>query len=728
MDPITITTILAGKAVIGAIGAATTAIGFSSLVNAYSAKKNREFQKSMQEKNHELQKDLQEKQQAFTLAIEERRLNEAANLQREIVRIQHENALKLQEKAFDEQRTRESYRNFCDNVWPLQAAPDFYVEYLKKSYSESMMPLQIIVPATMPKDSFNGIDNPLTMFFNDTYSPRSGASAFYYNQGWKSTMYGSSGNAQITALHSVLAGLPTLILVLQQVGDEYCARVSFWGVADMALPENKTIFTVSQKELDLDILRDEADQIIKEFREYNIPLPQDKNIQTRLNELQRKEELEKQGNIPETVIKNILKREFANQYSKAGKEGVILQERNKYLSVMLEIVSAAFTDAYYLTTYNISPRIPELCASNPDFQSPQVIGLFQQIFTGLLELTSADTLNTPLRYAVVADSFKRCGFEEIALTYAEKSAGMLQDLQQKKAQFAPQHVQALELLDHYPEFADLCGQFKALDTAPSANLITMASFDEEFPSAIPLGNGVTLEMIRVKAGSFMMGSPEDEIGRENDEKLHKVTLTQDYYLGKYQVTSRQFYSIMEFHTSYFSSSLSDASVEQVDWNTAKEFCIRLNKKFKDKLPNGYQFDLPTEAQWEYACRAGTTTAYFWGNTCNGTEANCDGNYPCGTTCKGPYLEKTAIVGSYAPNDWGFYDMHGNVYEWCRDRYGEYDGDATDPTGPASDSGRVCRGGSWDGSARCCRSARRGSRSPGDRYYFLGFRLALVPVQ
>ena len=272
MDPITITTILAGKAVIGAIGAATTAIGFSSLVNAYSAKKNREFQKSMQEKNHEfqkstleknhefqksmqeknheLQKDLQEKQQAFTLAIEERRLNEAANLQREIVRIQHENALKLQEKAFNEQRTRESYRNFCDNVWPLQAAPDFYVEYLKKSYSESMMPLQIIVPATMPKDSFNGIDNPLTMFFNDTYSPCSGASAFYYNQGWKSTMYGSSGNAQITALHSVLAGLPTLILVLQQVGDEYCARVSFWGVADMALPENKTLFTVSQKELD----------------------------------------------------------------------------------------------------------------------------------------------------------------------------------------------------------------------------------------------------------------------------------------------------------------------------------------------------------------------------------------------------------------------------------------------------------------------------------------------
>ena len=454
----------------------------------------------------------------------------------------------------------------------------------------------------------------------------------------------------------------------------------------------------------MDILRANADKIIKKYKPHNLPLPQDKNIQVRLKEQQRQEELENQGNIPDDDIKEILNEEFSSLYSKADKEGVILQERNKYLSVMLEIVSAAFTDAYYLTNYNIAPRAPELCANNPDFQSPQVIGLFQQIFSGLLELTSADILNTPLRYALVADSFKQNGFEEIAASYADKSADFLRNLLQNKAELAPQHFQAIELLDDYP--------------------------DEDFFANIPLAENVNLEMIRVKAGTFMMGSPEEELGRNSYEKLHKVTLTQDYWLGKFPVTQAQFQAIREYNPSHFCGS--KRPVEKVDWDCAREFCVRLNKKFKDKLPEGYQFDLPTEAQWEYACRAGTTTAYFWGNSCNGTEANCDGNYPCGTTAKGPYLEQTTDVGTYEPNDWGFYDMHGNVWEWCRDWYrdwhGSYDGVAIDPVGPSSGSYRVFRGGNWHGSARDCRSARRSYSSPDYRDYNLGFRLALVPVQ
>ena len=726
MDPITITAFLASKTVINTIAAATTALGFSSIVNAFTAKKNRKLQAEMGKENHDLQREILAKQQEFTLAIEEKRLNAAANLQREILTLQYENALKLQENAFNAERARDSYASFCNNVWPLQADPDFYVDYLKKTYSERMMPLQIIVPATMPRESFNGIDNPLTAFFNNVYSPRSGASAFYYNQGWKDSMYGSSGNAQIIALHSVLAGLPTLLLVLQKVGDEYCARVSFWGVADMDLPENKTIFTVNQKELDLDILRNNADQIINEYSEYNIPLPQDKNIQTRVEERQRQEELEKQGNIPEDVIKTFLNREFSSRYSKAGKEDVILQERNKYLSVMLEIVSAAFTDAYYLTTYNIAPRIPELCASNPDFQHPKVIDLFQKIFSGLLETTVKDTLNTPLRYALVADSFKRNGFDEIATGYAQKSADLLQKLLKNKVELAPQHFQAIELLDDYPEFAELKENIQSLPVVRSANLIPASFFDEDFFSNIPLAEDVSLEMIKVKAGTFMMGSPEDEIGRGDYEKLHKVTLTQDYWLGKFPVTQAQFQAIMKYNPSSFSGS--QRPVEQVDWNCARDFCVRLNKKFKDKLPEGYQFDLPTEAQWEYACRAGTTTAYFWGNSCNGTEANCDGDYPCGTTAKGPYLGRTTDVGTYEPNDWGFYDMHGNVGEWCRDWYNDdYGEDAIDPV-PSSGSRRVSRGSIWLYGARNCRSASRSYYNPDTRGNYLGFRLALVPVQ
>ena len=261
---------------------------------------------------------------------------------------------------------------------------------------------------------------------------------------------------------------------------------------------------------------------------------------------------------------------------------------------------------------------------------------------------------------------------------------------------------------------------------PKVTQTKSGQFNENFLSAVPLGNGVTLEMLKVRAGTFMMGSPENEIGRCADEKLHNVTLTKDYFLGKYPVTQAQWLAIMGDDPSHFFGG--DRPVESVDWYCAKCFCVRLNKKFNDKLPSGYQFDLPTEAQWEYACRAGTTTAYFWGNTCNGTEANCNGNYPCGTSCKGSYLERTTSVSSYAPNDWNFYDMHGNVWEWCRDWYGSYDGDAIDPVGPSSGSDRVIRGGSCRNYAGYCRSASRFNLNPDLRRSFLGFRLAVVPVQ
>lgn len=144
---------------------------------------------------------------------------------------------------------------------------------------------------------------------------------------------------------------------------------------------------------------------------------------------------------------------------------------------------------------------------------------------------------------------------------------------------------------------------------------------------------------------------------------------------------------------------------------------------------GVPLDPPDRAQWEYACRAGSTTAYFWGNALNGDRANCDGNYPCGTTQKGPYKQKTTPVGSYTANAWGLHDMHGNVNEWCSDWYGTYPtGAVRDPAGPSTGSSRVGRGGSWGDLARFCRSACRYGNSPGGRGNIVGFRVALAPVQ
>lgn len=240
-------------------------------------------------------------------------------------------------------------------------------------------------------------------------------------------------------------------------------------------------------------------------------------------------------------------------------------------------------------------------------------------------------------------------------------------------------------------------------------------------------NGVLLEMVKIKAGTFTMGSPEGELGRNSDETQHQVTLTKDYWLGKFEVTQAQYEAIMGKNPSLYKGG--NCPVEQVSWKDAKEFCNKLNERYAGKLPTGYRFDLPTEAQWEYACRAGTTTALNNGTNLTAETGKCsnlnevgwyDGNY-------GPGGAGHKAVGQKRPNLWGLYDMHGSVCEWCRDWYASYTGDATDPTGPTSGLDRVVRGGGWGSVALCCRSAYRWNYG-GDGYHGLGFRLALVPVQ
>ena len=239
--------------------------------------------------------------------------------------------------------------------------------------------------------------------------------------------------------------------------------------------------------------------------------------------------------------------------------------------------------------------------------------------------------------------------------------------------------------------------------------------------AIELPGGATMEMIYVEPGSFMMGSPTSEDGRGDNETQHRVTLTKGFWLGKYEVTQKQWQSVMGDNPSEFKSP--DRPVESVSWEDCQKFIAKVDAEARRQL--GGEARLPTEAEWEYACRAGTTTAYFWGSSLNGDKANCDGNYPCDTTVKGPYREKTAPVGSYAANPWGFFDMHGNVYEWCSDWYGvNYykSSPSADPQGPASGDIRVLRGGCWYDSARLCRSANRCRYYPGYRNSFYGFRL------
>lgn len=221
---------------------------------------------------------------------------------------------------------------------------------------------------------------------------------------------------------------------------------------------------------------------------------------------------------------------------------------------------------------------------------------------------------------------------------------------------------------------------------------------------------------RISGGEdfFWMGSPESESDRHTDETRHRVRLTKGFWMGKNEVTQRQWECVMGFNPSYFKGP--DHPVEQVSWNDCQEYVQKINSAGKACI------SLPTEAQWEYACRAGTTTPFNFGSALNGDKANCDGNYPYGTTRKGQHRGETAPVGTYVPNVWGLYGMHGNVWEWCQDWYGDYTGDEIDPVGSASGCLRVSRGGGYDTFARCCRSALRPGLDPDYRDRVVGLRL------
>jgi len=288
---------------------------------------------------------------------------------------------------------------------------------------------------------------------------------------------------------------------------------------------------------------------------------------------------------------------------------------------------------------------------------------------------------------------------------------------------------------------------------------------------------LALKMVRIPAGTFIMGSPQDEIDRRDDEVRHEVTIGSPFYMGVYEVTQKQYYDIMlpdfdhdswmylrgplhagaAFHyreravkswRSWMGSKEMKLQypMECVTWHKAREFCRKVTQRERKagRLPKGYVYRLPTEAEWEYACRAGSTGSY---------NVEGDGNQADYLKSAG-YLKsfavieggKTERVGERKPNAWGLYDMHGNVYEWCLDWYGAYPtGKVKDPTGPAEGRKKVARGGSFSGLAPhsppghmargdsvrdagpCLRSASRDKFSPDANFYaILGFRVVLAP--
>jgi formylglycine-generating enzyme required for sulfatase activity len=235
-------------------------------------------------------------------------------------------------------------------------------------------------------------------------------------------------------------------------------------------------------------------------------------------------------------------------------------------------------------------------------------------------------------------------------------------------------------------------------------------------------NSLGMKFVYIKPGTFMMGSPASEVGRYDDETQHQVTLTRGFYMQTTEVTQGQWRAVMGNNPSYFKNCGANCPVERVSWNDAKKFIRKLNQ-----MEGTQKYRLPTEAEWEYAARAGTQTPFSFGRCLSTDQANYHGKNPMTGCAKGEYRNQTIRVSSLSPNAWGLYDIYGNVWEWCEDWYGKYPtSSATDPTGPSRGGGRVIRSGCWASTASGCRSASRSSLPPIGEFLYLGFRLARTP--
>jgi len=231
-------------------------------------------------------------------------------------------------------------------------------------------------------------------------------------------------------------------------------------------------------------------------------------------------------------------------------------------------------------------------------------------------------------------------------------------------------------------------------------------------------NGVSQVMRWIVSGSFLMGSPKNELERLDNETQHQVTLSKGYWLADTACTQALWQAVMGENPSEFKDD-SQNPVERISWEECQTFIEKLNEQVE-----GLTLHFPSEAEWEYACRAGSRTVFSFGDSLSSEQANFDGNFPYGDVAKGEYKESTVVVHSYQPNAWGLWQMHGNVWEWCQDWRGDYPAEpVVDPKGAAEGQLRVVRGGSWFYFGQGVRSAIRDAYSPDDRLSLFGLRLA-----
>ena len=698
---------------------------FIKAVDVAIAKSNQEFQAWLFHQQKDLQKELAEYNRQTQL--------EVATYQRETV------------------RQTEEFRKLLDN-WPLRLVPS---QIINSHDGETMIPLRVILaPPEIDYDKFGtatqgfpkmekrlsqGLRNFLEKYYS-THSNRRPTELL--DRAWDSNRFG--GGASIKALFGMLKSEPTLVLESEVDGDLLNLRLAYWSGGQ----EFSSSFYST-------VISDFPYRNLLDWSAKTRALEWETNVKKKLLALGKSEaEINQKYGGDNAFNLEILKEQEilqaagipVDQHFQTNHQD--MEKLCQFLTAYHNLLTAFFADVHYLIHYSLEPQLPQLILEVVGEFSEYDVGvsMLQWAVDGFLDVFKA--LETD-RLALIPDlsidfaanlvnlpdkSFAQKVLEYSVVSWLKARSLSLgsfeENLATLEAVLVPEDVayvgklnRCLAVLKNNPDFYIIGKEFTfEIVTVNSSGKITNRRQGSALQKVEKLANNVTLEMVYIPGGTFTMGSPKSEANRDSDEGPQHQVKVPPFYLGKYPVTQAQYQAIMGNNPSGFKGEKlpvekvtwhNKLPVEKVTWHNAVEFCQKLSQK------TGKTYRLPSEAQWEYACRAGTTTPFYFGETLTPELANFNNN-----------RGETTDVGSFPPNAFGLYDMHGNVWEWCQDVWHEnYNGAPTD--GSAWESGgdnsrRMLRGGSWYNNPENCRSANRNWLVAGNCGINLGFRVVLLP--
>ena len=761
--------------------------GALALTHLYTSWRQRELQRDESKKTRELQQLMQQREFA-----------NAEKLQRQIANWRFENDLQLQANSFNNKTAEWERTKFYDNTWPLNGTPSYYVGLFRKYQKQYPRLFQVIV-TSLPKDRETEVT--LVESFFATYYPMTGASpVFYYNQDWKDSMRDRKGTAQMFALHEALEGLPTLVLIPSFVAStgKFQLKVSFWGLGDFNPPQHHDFTTVDVEELAQDLMRQQIEKKLGTIKKNPELYENDPNVKVWRNQQAFRMKSRENGNTDEET-EELLKQGMAGRYQldpswKAEKTAGAL-------SAMMSVLGAAMADFHHLLDSEpVEPLLPGIIRDKWPDEADAFLGMYGKMILGLLDANkfAADPqlLTLPLAQAVAAKAFKKAGDIETARELQKRAWTQLTKWYKgTNIEMAGGHFRTTQILNEtsagVPTSASDWFSQKQLQVAAMIPFTAAALYLVIDLSGGPNAKNYSVhytmqppnlddDTCRTKemwfrfipAGTFMMGSPDNELGRSDcygGEALHSVTLTKPFYIGVFPVTLAQYALVMgeEGCMEVVNAILNDGRQDRSynEYRVENQFvrhqksCPMVNisydtirghkqgTKFPEsndvdtssflgifRMRTSSMVDLPTEAQWEYACRAGTSTALNSGKNLlnDGENSNlrelgwgykCFGNMDC---FRNDYMK----VGVHKPNNWGLYNMHGGTYEWCLDWEDSYNlSQIIDPKGQASGNdrnARVTRGGTCHHEARNSRSASRAAKCPYIIDDGIGFRICVLP--